>query len=85
MIHVPMISYRRFSEPLPRHSHGKNAFELHYVTDGKGTVIIGKEEYALSSGVLYLTGPNIAHEQLPDESEPLTAPGQYLKSAIVTP
>ncbi len=77
MIHVPMISYRRFSEPLPRHSHGKNAFELHYVTDGKGTVIMGKESYALTPGVLYMTGPNISHEQLPDESEPLTEFGLF--------
>lgn len=77
IIRVPMISYRRFSEPLPRHSHGKNAFELHYVTEGKGTVIIGKEPYALSPGVLYMTGPNVSHEQIPDEAEPLTEFGLF--------
>ncbi len=77
MIHVPMISYRRFSEPLPRHSHGKNAFELHYVTDGKGSVIMGNQPYALAPGVLYMTGPNVSHEQLPDESEPLTEFGLF--------
>ncbi len=77
IIHVPMISYRHFSEPLPRHSHSKNAFELHYVTAGKGSVVLGNTVYPLSPGILYITGPNIAHEQLPDESEPLTEFGLF--------
>lgn len=77
MIHVPMISYRHFTEPLPRHSHGKNAFELHYVTAGKGTVIMENTAYPLSPGALYITGPNITHEQIPDELESLTEFGLF--------
>ncbi len=77
MIHVPMISYRHFTEPLPRHSHSKNAFELHYVTVGKGFVVLENQTFPLSPGVLYITGPNIAHEQIPDESESLTEFGLF--------
>ena len=77
MIHVPMISYRHFTEPLPRHSHSKNAFELHYVTAGKGFVVLENQTFPLSPGVLYITGPNIAHEQIPDESESLTEFGLF--------
>lgn len=77
VVHVPMISYRHFSEPLPRHSHSKNAFELHYVTAGKGRVVLENKEYPLSPGILYITGPNIAHEQLPDASDPLTEFGLF--------
>lgn len=77
LIHVPMISYRHFTEPLPRHSHSKNAFELHYVTAGKGFVVLENQTFPLSPGVLYITGPNIAHEQIPDESESLTEFGLF--------
>ena len=77
LIHVPMISYRHFTEPLPRHSHSKNAFELHYVTVGKGFVVLENQTFPLSPGVLYITGPNIAHEQIPDESESLTEFGLF--------
>lgn len=77
LIHVPMISYRHFTEPLPRHSHSKNAFELHYVTAGKGFVVLENQIFPLSPGVLYITGPNIAHEQIPDESESLTEFGLF--------
>lgn len=77
LIHVPMISYRHFTEPLPRHSHSKNAFELHYVTAGKGFVVLENQTFPLSPGVLYITGPNIAHEQFPDESESLTEFGLF--------
>ena len=77
LIHVPMISYRHFTEPLPRHSHSKNAFELHYVTAGKAFVVLENQTFPLSPGVLYITGPNIAHEQIPDESESLTEFGLF--------
>ncbi len=77
LIHVSMISYRHFTEPLPRHSHSKNAFELHYVTAGKGYVILENQTHPLSPGVLYITGPNIAHEQIPDELESLTEFGLF--------
>lgn len=77
LIHVPMISYRHFTEPLPRHSHSKNAFELHYVTAGIGFVVLENQTFPLSPGVLYITGPNIAHEQIPDESESLTEFGLF--------
>ncbi len=77
LIHVPMISYRHFTEPLPRHSHSKNAFELHYVTAGKGSVVLENQTYPLCPGVLYITGPNIAHEQIPDELESLTEFGLF--------
>ena len=69
LIHVPMISYRHFTEPLPRHSHSKNAIE--------GFVVLENQTFPLSPGVLYITGPNIAHEQIPDESESLTEFGLF--------
>ncbi len=47
------------------------------MTAGKGFVVLENQTFPLSPGVLYITGPNIAHEQIPDESESLTEFGLF--------
>ncbi len=78
IIYALMINYRNFSEPLPMHSHGKKTYELHYVTHGSGHVILENERYPLSSGSIYITGPKIQHEQIPDANDTLTEFGCFL-------
>lgn len=50
----------------PKHSHGKNFYELHYIDGGKGTMICSDEEYQVESGSLIMTGPLVPHEQITD-------------------
>lgn len=54
----------------PSHSHSSNSYELHYIPQGKGTLISSQKSYDLYPNVLYTTGPHIEHQQYPDPSEP---------------
>lgn len=58
-------------EDIPRHAHAKNSYELHFIVCGKGKLITDTNEYALSAGNFFITGPNIYHEQTADKNEPV--------------
>lgn len=79
VVNVVMVSYRRFTEVMPEHAHGENVYEIHLVTEGEGTVLLNKEAYSLRPGVLYITGPEVLHEQNADKDNPITEFGLYLQ------
>jgi AraC-like DNA-binding protein len=60
-----------FHSSMPEHRHSNNSYELHYIPSGRGRLIAEGSDYALSSGILYMTGPGIAHEQITDPSDPM--------------
>ena len=70
-----------FQNDMPGHSHAKNIYELHYITDGKGTLITDTKTYSLSKGDFFVTGPNIYHEQTTSKKEPLTEIYLYLQAS----
>lgn len=74
-----MVSYRRFTEVMPEHAHGENVYEIHLVTEGTGKVLMNRKEYEVGPGVLYITGPGVLHEQIPDKGAPVTEFGVYLQ------
>lgn len=41
-------------------------YEIHYIKEGKGRVILNNVEYMLSKGSFYVTGPGILHKQFAD-------------------
>ncbi|OMC69114.1 hypothetical protein BK126_15200 [Paenibacillus sp. FSL H7-0326] len=51
------------------HKHS-NEYEFHFIPRGKGKVILEEQEYKLSEGMMYLTGPHVMHyqEAAPDEA-----------------
>ena len=57
---------------VARHSH--NNFELHYVSDGSGTLMTDAGKYNISVGSTYLTGPGVLHSQYSSEHEMM---GEY--------
>ena len=65
------MNYGVFYKPFPKHRHGNNFYEAHLVTSGSGTLIADGKEYKLSQGVLYMTGPLVVHEQIPEVSDPM--------------
>lgn len=79
VINAVMVSYRRFTKVIPEHAHGENVYEIHYVTVGEGEVSLNRRRYPLTPGTLYITGPGILHEQLSDETKPITEFGLYLQ------
>lgn len=56
---------------IARHSHAMNCYELHFITDGKGTLITDDKEYDLMKNDLFITGPNFYHAQYGDDINPV--------------
>lgn len=73
------IVFEHFTKPIPKHSHSRNSFEIHYIPYGKGTVIINDQTYEVTPNTLYITGPHVQHEQLPDKEDPMAEYCIYLK------
>ena len=73
------IVYERFHRSIPKHSHGRGSYEIHYIPYGKGIVEIEGQPYHVVPGTLYVTGPQIEHEQKPDKLDPMAEYCIYLK------
>ncbi len=58
----------RLLNDIPMHYHSKNSYELHFITDGKGTLQTENNEYSLQKGDFFITGPLIKHAQISDKS-----------------
>lgn len=79
VIRVTMVNYRKFRQTLPMHCHGENIYEIHYVSEGTGKVVIASQSYEIDKDTLYITGPNVFHEQIPEPDDPITEFGIYLQ------
>jgi AraC family transcriptional regulator, 4-hydroxyphenylacetate 3-monooxygenase operon regulatory protein len=73
------IVCERFLRSIPNHSHSDNSYEIHYIPSGKGTVKIEQSVYQVIPNTLYVTGPHIRHEQIPDKNDPMIEYCIYLK------
>lgn len=70
---VSNIAREQFLAPVPKHAHGNESYELHYIASGYGTVRINNSTiYKLTPDTLYITGPHIEHEQVPYINNPMT-------------
>ncbi len=73
------ICLEKLTRPIPKHSHSKNSYELHYISYGYGTLIADGREYAITPGTFFTTGPGVAHEQISMSSDPMTEYCVYLQ------
>jgi AraC-like DNA-binding protein len=63
-----------YEPPIPLRyftTHCHNSFELHFIPRGKGTLRISNTTYPIEPGTFYLTGPDVYHEQVADEENPM--------------
>lgn len=65
------IALERLTRPIPAHSHGENCYEVHYISQGFGLLKNDTCVYDIGPDTLYLTGPNIIHEQTSIPSDPM--------------
>lgn len=79
IFYVLNIVFERFLRSIPRHSHGLNSYEIHYISHGHGTVHINEHTYQVSPNTLYVTGPYVEHEQIPNLNEPMAEYCIYFK------
>lgn len=61
------IDKGEFEQSFPRHMHP--FYELHYITGGKGFLVLDGEEYSLSEGDVFITAPKVYHAQLTDSAD----------------
>ncbi len=73
------IVFERFLRSMPRHSHGQNSYEMHYIPYGRGKVWIDGSIYQIGPNTLYMTGPFIEHEQIPYPDDPMAEYCIYFK------
>ena len=73
------IVYERFNRPMPKHSHGNNSYELHYIPSGHGIVTNDGKTNDAEPGTLYMTGPHVEHEQMPSKDDPMEEYCIYFK------
>lgn len=66
------ICLEKLVRPIPKHSHSRSSYELHYISFGYGTLIAQGQEYAITPGSLFMTGPGVAHEQISAPEDPMT-------------
>lgn len=71
LINVLFINYE---PPVPSWSfsvHSHSTYELHYIPSGYGFLKVMQQEYSISPGTFYLTGPGVFHEQTADRDNPM--------------
>lgn len=73
------IVFERFLHTIPKHCHSSNSYEIHFISKGRGTLIMDGLSYALEPGTLFVTGPFIEHEQIPDQNDPMSEYCIYLR------
>lgn len=78
-IHALNIILERFARTIPSHSHGNGCYEIHYISSGYGILQTNNQEYKITPGTLFVTGPHIEHAQTPILSDPMQEYCVYLK------
>ncbi len=77
--HVSNIVLERLQRSIPKHSHSRNSYEIHYIVSGYGHARINDINYEIVPNTLYVTGPFIEHEQIPFEIDPMNEYCIYFK------
>ena len=76
---VISISNEQIIKPYPRHAHSKNSYELHYVPAGQGTLVVENKKFDITPGTVFMTGPEVPHEQISIRNNPMTEYSIYVQ------
>ncbi|RAR42342.1 AraC family transcriptional regulator [Paenibacillus sp. MDMC362] len=71
LLNVLYVRFGYFHQSFVEHSHSMKSYELHYIPRGRGILVANGLQYPIIPGTLYMTGPDIAHEQITDLSDPM--------------
>lgn len=71
-LNVPYIRFGTFYRSFPEHIHSKRSYELHFIPLGQGTLIANGHSYPIVPGTLFMTGPDVVHEQITNPSDPMS-------------
>ncbi|OME44217.1 AraC family transcriptional regulator [Paenibacillus odorifer] len=71
VLNVLYVKFGYFHIPMPEHSHSQGSYELHFIPTGQGILNAQGNRYAITPGTLFVTGPDVVHEQIPDLEDPM--------------
>jgi AraC-like DNA-binding protein len=71
LLNVLYVRFGYFYQSFAEHSHSMKSYELHYIPRGQGILAASGHKYPILPGTLYMTGPDIVHEQMTDLSDPM--------------
>ena len=71
VLNVLYVKYGVFLQSMREHSHSLGSYELHYIPSGQGTLLANGARYPVGPGTLFVTGPNVLHEQITNPSDPM--------------
>jgi AraC-like DNA-binding protein len=71
LLNVLYVRSGYFYQSIVEHSHSIRSYELHYIPHGQGILVANGLEYPILPGTLYMTGPDIVHEQITDLADPM--------------
>ena len=70
LLNVLYVRFGYFYQSFVEHSHSIKSYELHYIPRGQGILVANGCKYPIHPGTLYMTGPDIVHEQITEPSDP---------------
>lgn len=71
LLNVLYVKFGYFYSSMHAHSHSLGTYELHYIPKGYGNLIANGEHYEITPGTLFMTGPNVVHEQITNLEDPM--------------
>lgn len=81
--HAVNMSFAEINHDIPLHSHGANCYEIHYISDGYGTLNADGIEYKITPNTLFMTGPLAEHSQFTDINNPMQEWCIYLRADVI--
>lgn len=70
-LNVLYVKFGYFYKSMHAHSHSLGTYELHYIPSGAGKLIADGQHYDITPGTLFVTGPNVVHEQITNPNDPM--------------
>lgn len=79
-LHAVNLISTHIIHDFPMHSHGIGCYEIHYISEGHGTLIADGREFDITPNTLFITGPLVPHAQITDKSDPMLEWCIYLRA-----
>ena len=71
LLNVLYVKFGIFYQSFLEHNHSMKSYELHYIPRGQGILVANGSKYPIEPDTLYMTGPDIVHEQNTVLSDPM--------------
>ncbi len=78
--HAVNLISSEINHDIPMHSHGINCYEIHFISEGYGTINANGTEYPVTPDTLFVTGPLTEHAQFTDPACPMKEWCIYLRA-----